>query len=80
MKDDSLNLIYSTDNFINSPSYKKVSNYWQSLNIKNYNSILGYGLDKLTNEIFIIIILFFILVFNLIEKSTQHLTDIEFKL
>ena len=48
----SLNLIYSTDNFINSPSYKLVSNYWQSLNIQNYNSILGYGLDKLTSEIF----------------------------
>tara|TARA_Y200000002_G_C22676277_1_gene662228 strand:+ start:183 stop:1322 length:1140 start_codon:yes stop_codon:yes gene_type:complete len=76
LKEDNLNLIDSTDNFVNSPSYNLVSNYWQSLNIKNYNSILTDGLDKLTNEIFTNYHTFLYFDNDLIEKSTKHLTDI----
>ena len=39
-------LIFLTDNFINSKSYKYVSNFWHILNIANYNYLQEYGLRK----------------------------------
>jgi len=39
-------LKYITNKFISSKSYKTVSNYWHILNIKNFNSIANYGIEK----------------------------------
>ena len=39
-------LKYITDKFILSQSYKTVSNYWHILNIKNFNSLADYGIEK----------------------------------
>ncbi len=42
--DDSLR--YITNSFINSKSYKLVSNYWHILNIKNYKTLSTVGMKK----------------------------------
>ena len=47
--DDALKFI--TENFINSKSYKFVSNQWHLLNIKDFDSIKNNGLDKYGSEI-----------------------------
>ena len=39
-------LIQITDNFINSKSYKLVSNFWHVLNIKNYQTLSDLGIKK----------------------------------
>ena len=39
-------LKFVTNNFINSKSYKLVSNYWHILNIKNYEVLLKSGVNK----------------------------------
>ena len=45
-KDIDETLKFVTNNFINSKSYKLVSNYWHILNIKNYESLLKNGVNK----------------------------------
>ena len=45
-KDIDETLKFVTNNFINSKSYKLVSNYWHILNIKNYESLLKNGINK----------------------------------
>ena len=40
-----------TEAFINSNSYKLISNFWQYLNIKNYNSIIKNGLENYSQTI-----------------------------
>ena len=39
-------LRHITNSFINSKSYKLVSNYWHVLNIENYESLLKFGMKK----------------------------------
>ena len=38
------NLRHITNSFINSKSYKLVSNYWHVLNIENYKSLSKFGM------------------------------------
>ena len=39
-------LIFLTDSFIKSKSYKFVSNFWHILNIVNYSQLSKYGIQK----------------------------------
>ena len=44
-------LIDITDKFIISDSYKNVSKYWHSLNIKNYNQLIELGINNYATNI-----------------------------
>ena len=44
-------LKFITENFINSKSYKFVSNQWHLLNINDFKSLKNNGLDKYGSEI-----------------------------
>lgn len=62
-------LIQISDNFINSESYKLVSNQWHILNIIDYKNILNSGLENLGVNTFSHY-------FNFFEYENEHLTNL----
>lgn len=48
---DNSDIFNITNQFVKSKSYKMVSNYWNYLNIKNYNSILKKGIKNYSTTI-----------------------------
>lgn len=69
-------LVEATEMFVKSQSYKLVSNYWQSLNIKNYESILINGLDNYAHNIFTNYHTFLYFDNSLIDKSIENLNGV----